>query len=235
MFNAKDFEFLNRWSAVYPRVLPRFVSEKAVEEHCNAGRVIARVTPSLHVLFNVDVTDILKPEDGIASIPVTNAMMRHWNISVKNLFDASMKNLKNTWDNSCVCLMEDVLCLPSLPFSCGMAVISNKDRMNGAIVAMQAKRAIARVLGTDEVYLLPSSVHEMLAIRKADVPDVNDIYEMVCAINSDSDIISENDFLADDVYSYDRDGRLVSVIRHDTETVNIEYQYEKVKAVAYAD
>lgn len=218
MFNANDFEFLNRWSAVYPRVLPRFVSEKAVEGHRKAGRVIARVTPSLHVLFNVNVADILKPEDGIASIHITNVMMSHWNISVKNLFDAAMKNLESTWDNSCVYLMEDALCLPSPPFSCGIAVISNKDRVNGAIVSMQAKRAIARVLGTDEVYLLPSSVHEMLAIRKSDVLDVNNIYEMVCDINSKSDIISENDFLANDVYSYDRDGRLVSVIRHYTET-----------------
>lgn len=84
-----------------------------------------------------------------------------------------------------------------------MYILTNKENQYGAFGALQIEglHDLANKLGVDKLYLLPSSVHEILAVPE-DVMRVEQLREMVHCVNSTE--VKEEDFLSNMVYEYDR-------------------------------
>ena len=135
-------------------------------------------------------------EDGRAI--VTNDVMEQFNIGLDELILATKANT----EIECIHL-EDAIPFP-IPYS-GAMIVTNKEKIYGASVIMNPD--YFRRFGND-VYILPSSVHEVIIMNVDDVEDVDWLKEMVRDINH-SGIVSDVDFLSDDVFRYYRNLNMI--------------------------
>lgn len=89
------------------------------------------------------------------------------------------------------------------PIGDGMYVLSNKDKVFGASVMTYTKylKSLAEFVRND-LYVLPSSIHEVIAIPAAEHIDTRDLLAMVREVNETE--VSEADYLNDNVYVYRR-------------------------------
>lgn len=83
-----------------------------------------------------------------------------------------------------------------------MWIFTNKWRVNGAAVILidDLLNDFASTVNEDFI-ILPSSVHEVIALPFASTINAEDLYSMVCEINSTT--IDPKDKLTDNVYIYD--------------------------------
>jgi hypothetical protein len=81
-------------------------------------------------------------------------------------------------------------------------VCTNDSGMFGAAVMFidSVIEKIAKRLGCN-LYILPSSIHEVIIVPRVEQYDLNMLKETVRAVNST--VVNENDFLSDSVYQYD--------------------------------
>jgi hypothetical protein len=84
-----------------------------------------------------------------------------------------------------------------------MYILTNQNNRYGAFAAFQPDRlsGLADRLGVEKLLILPSSIHELLAIPGCSLM-VEKLKEMVYSINRSE--VSEEEFLSDGVYEYDR-------------------------------
>lgn len=90
-----------------------------------------------------------------------------------------------------------------------MYVLSNRQRMNGAITILYSKclEKIGNIL-KENFYLIPSSIHEMILIKESGVESIEYLNEMIKEVNASAVIPEE--VLADRAYYYDRNTGIVS-------------------------
>ncbi|MCM1184899.1 MAG: DUF5688 family protein [Lachnospira sp.] len=83
-------------------------------------------------------------------------------------------------------------------------VLSNEKKSDGncAILSDSFMQRAAEKLGAEELYLLPSSRHEMLAADAGLVDDPVELKNMVVDVNSNPDVIRAEDFLSNSIYKY---------------------------------
>ncbi len=81
-------------------------------------------------------------------------------------------------------------------------ILTNQDNRYGAFAALQHEQLlnIAERLGADNLYILPSSVHEILVISSDNIK-AEQLREMVREVNRTT--VSEEEFLSDEVYLFD--------------------------------
>ena len=97
-----------------------------------------------------------------------------------------------------------------IPEQMQMYIISNKSRVNGAATMFYdgVLSSMSDKLGTD-LYVLPSSVHEVIAIStQAGEPD--DLQEMVQEINNTE--VAPEERLSDSVYKFDSKVKELSIV-----------------------
>ena len=91
-----------------------------------------------------------------------------------------------------------------------MYVLTNKKKSYGA-AAMFDKDALKNLANKLEsnLYILPSSVHEIICIPEEEGMDPLYIREMVKEVNMTS--VSEEEYLSDNIYYYDRETNKLSL------------------------
>lgn len=172
----------------------------------------------LAVIFCIIVDEM---QEGIASITVTNDMMKFWNISIEELYEEAHKNtvkkfpvlLKSMEE----ILLESIVDLKSHDIEesgCAipMYVVTNTTKLNGATVVLYENqlRNLAEYFGGD-YFLLPSSIHETLLIPVTDATDnLSDLKEMVVDVNKVC--VRDEEFLSDSVYRYFKDDGCLRVV-----------------------
>lgn len=159
-------------------------------------------------------------ESGSATILIYNHHLAYWNITTDDLYGIAMKNTPNLLSYE-LRSMSDVLkdfisgtdtgvfssggtdCIP-------MYVLSNKSRLNGSgcILYQNLLRNFSEKIDRD-LYILPSSVHEVLLIP-ADSPDsFEELSDMVKEVNATQ--LSNEEILSDHVYFYSRETGKISM------------------------
>lgn len=83
-------------------------------------------------------------------------------------------------------------------------VLSNQENTDGsrAVLSDRFMQSVSEKLGTDEVYLLPSSRDEMLAVNPAIAGDVAQLKDIVLSVNNNPEAIQPDQVLSDSVYCY---------------------------------
>lgn len=168
-------------------------------------------------------------KEGIASTMITNRLAENVGISEQELYELAMENTPRILPIKVVTLQDmimDMFCRDS-----GMSreeveqmgfatfgdpsendtvwVVSNEQGINGAssILLTDEMAKVAERAGSD-LYLLPSSVHEMLAVSTSfGEPEM--FAEMVQDVNMTT--VSLEERLSNNVYLYDRDTRSISM------------------------
>lgn len=81
-------------------------------------------------------------------------------------------------------------------------VVSNKDGPDGASVlaSPEAMQLIQAHLGGGELIIIPSSVHEILVLRREDAPSVSDLNQVIREVNQAE--VAEKARLADHAFSF---------------------------------
>lgn len=90
-------------------------------------------------------------------------------------------------------------------------VVSSKDGLDGASVlaSPEAMQLIQARLGGGELIIIPSSIHEILVLRREDAPNISELNQIIREVNQAE--VSEKDRLSDHAFSFN--GRLS--IAHD--------------------
>ena len=168
--------------------------------------------------FDISSEKVL-PEYGDGKIRITNFMMDTWNVDVDTLYKVAIQNMEREgYEFDDVRKYLGILlndentdydkAKPSL------YILRVYDGVYGAC-AMLSKKIMDKVcenFSSDSVYILPSSVHEVIVITAEDM-DVVALKNMVYEINEA--IVGAEEYLADNVYQY-------SANLHELKIANIE-------------
>ena len=149
--------------------------------------------------------------DNRASIRVTYDLMDRFGTSVTEMKDAGMKNVEK---GATVQGMGEVMAAmtgQTIPDDGGnpLYVMSNTDKYFGANILLipDPFEKLAEKLG-DDLYILPSSRHEVLAVPKS-IGDLAGMQAMVREVNRNE--VSREDFLTDTVYEYTRGSGVIDI------------------------
>lgn len=158
-------------------------------------------------------------ESGVVSFVVSDRMMEIANITKEELDEAAVLNTKKA--GFVVKKMEDIISemigmmempeetFDEIPDGPKMYVLTNNRRVNGANVMLYGE-----VLGKladqleDDFYILPSSVHEVLAIP-ASYASHDELKAMVKEVNDTQ--VEDEEILGYQVYRYDRQNKELSI------------------------
>lgn len=156
----------------------------------------------------------------MSSAVVNESMMKQAGMNIDELMEAAMENTKRLLPVS-ICSMEEKLMsvvsdemerdfISSMmgterPPRETLWIISNSMGLNGASAILYEDKLheLAETMGTD-LYLLPSSVHECIAVS-VDMGTPEELAEMVQSVNMNE--VELKDRLSNNVYHYDKDLR----------------------------
>ena len=161
---------------------------------------------------------------GIASSIINNNLAKKLELEEEQLFKAAAENTRRILP-PVVQSMNDVMrdmfmadCMPKelVDLMIGeqepertMWVISNERKIDGAASMLYEDKLhkLAESIGTD-LYLLPSSVHEVIAVS-VEMGEPEELAQMVAEINMDQVELGER--LSNQVYHYDKDLRKITL------------------------
>ena len=151
--------------------------------------------------------------DKAGSIKITEQLFDNWHKGIEEVFDIAEQNTFADchYEDMRMALFdadipEDVIgTLPPVT----MYVISNDTKTNGA-VGMLSVDILAEIADQfeNDVYILPSSIHEVLAISAAEVKNVEDLEKMVYEVNTHE--VSPEERLSYSVFFFNRETRELS-------------------------
>ena len=169
----------------------------------------------LSFIYKVLVGD--PEEDGMATITIKDEHMKYWDATVEDLHQYAVKNSQEKLPAKLQTMneiMRDMLgrdgvpeevidsMMDSMPPENQMYVISNSNSVNGAtaIFYSDVLDELSKKLGGKDLYILPSSVHEVIAISQ-DMGTPEMLANMVQEVNGNE--VSPEEQLSDHVYKYD--------------------------------
>lgn len=156
---------------------------------------------------------VRKNREGIGSVRVSMEMMGQWGISLNDLFSTAMENTQRIFPEK----RRDMFAVLSemLPKEDAEAVVLQEEGENGmhpyvltnqagvygagVILYPDVLNETAEILGGD-YYILPSSVHEVLAVAKESCYAKTDLLSMVREVNETS--VAEEEILSNTIYEY---------------------------------
>ncbi len=171
-----------------------------------------KMIADLALLFYVNTDDAIpqlkKMGAGTSTITITNEIMSKWDsVNVDVLYEIALRNtsgeVKDIVDAVAELRGEEDEVVESMRMidNGGMFVVTNKFNTLGAseILPVNNAKKVRNILG--DFYILPSSIHELICVPKAVVPDVCVLKDLVASVNNTE--VQLQDQLSYNVYEYD--------------------------------
>lgn len=155
-----------------------------------------------------------------ATALIYNNNLKNWNVNIDDVYKAALKNTPDL-------LHSKISSMAALFEKCGvnvdgeevdlkdyvpsdMYVLTNESKLNGAacILYENVLYDFAQKLGAD-LYILPSSVHEVILLPKLSVFEKDELVNMVKEVNTEG--VAADEVLSDHVYEYNRTERLITM------------------------
>lgn len=178
---------LKCWEEVKLRVRAYLIQKSWNEEYlkklCHAEYL------DLAVVFEVVLEENW---EGIKSFVITLEMLEQWGVRMEEVYYAAMQNLKK--EKVTIWEQDNLSFFKGNRYKNGAGVMLRKDIL----------KEFAEKRGTD-IYILPSSVHELVLMEKNEKWSIECLKAMVCEINRDSRTMIPEDRLSDSVYLYQRE------------------------------
>jgi len=197
-FDVKDI--LN-FDSVKDKIIPKLINAEMNQE------VLANrphmMESDLAIQFVVQVD---RSEDGVASCAIDNKMLEGYGIEVDELYQIAMENMERL-DPPKVVSMTEMLGMREDALSDNdikMYVITNESGINGAtsILNDRVMDEVRNLVG-DDVFMIPSSIHEFIAINAPEGADVQGLATLIKMTNEE--MVSPTEFLSDHAYTYSFD------------------------------
>ena len=187
---------------VLPKVLERDSNLSMLEEY-DALYMLLEGTDLLAVFY--------VPIEGFdGTIQITNALMDTAGLTADELTDRAKANaLKDMTVRSLSAVMREMAGLPYDPdlddVGMPLYIVSNGTCQFGAGVLAAGKEAYLRMadaLGESEIFILPSSLHEVLAVPDDGQFTFQELLDMVTEINAS--VVAPQDILSNNVYHFSK-------------------------------
>lgn len=155
-----------------------------------------------------------------ATALIYNNNLKNWNVTIDDVYKAALKNTPDL-------LHSKISSMSALFEKCGvnvdgeevdlkdyvpsdMYVLTNESKLNGAacILYENVLYDFAQKLGAD-LYILPSSVHEVILLPKLSMFEKDELVNMVKEVNTEG--VAADEVLSDHVYEYNRTERLITM------------------------
>ena len=212
-FNSDEFDFNLEWENQKDSVIYRLVNYDDNREKLSCIPYIRFL--DLAITFHC----IIKLQDeSVSMLPVTNNIMDHWNIDIKYLLQCATENTPihfplvfSTLEDVVKMLagadtMDNISNEPENEVM--MYVITNEQGINGAAVMLYQEefQQFAEKLG-GKLYVLPSSIHELILMPFADDIDEILLTKLVQEVNH----VPLDEVLSNHIYLYDSETRTFEV------------------------
>lgn len=205
------------------------------------GELVSTVRGDFTAVYYVN---LFETEQGKGSVAVTPGLLENWGITKEQLHkDALAAGLSQT---PMLCSMDNMM--GSLLFGeepanlleqkdggdreeAGMPMycLTNAGKMNGAslILNEEVMKLVGKVLG-DDLYVLPSSVHEVLLVPVSLQAELSELQNMVAEINGSGEVPAE-EILSNKVQYFDRSTCVLENAQSRAERLTKEKQVERAE------
>ena len=186
------------WRNVKDIICPKIINYAANRELLNS--VPYRKVCDLAVVYYA-VVDIC--ENGVASILLRNEHLKLWGKTEADLYELALENYRRIFSITSRNLDDIILEL--------MNVVTNNKKLNGAaaILFPDELQKIADKMGAD-LYILPSSVHEIILLSTDNTMTVDELKETVRFVNSNK--LRQEEVLSDNVYLFNRHNPSIEIV-----------------------
>ena len=154
---------------------------------------------------------LMSAENRSATCMVTNELMKEWNIDLNELIEEAIENEK-MFEPYDYCLVKDKTKSMErrAPKQYELYTISNLKGINGATALLDTK-VLSRLANyvDQNLYLIPSSVHEILAFPDTEIASEERLSAILASMNS---VVDEQLYLSDHLFYFDRDTKTVMSI-----------------------
>lgn len=211
-----DLSFLHNWETVKNRLYFRLMNTEK-----NKAYLADKPSLVFYDLSAIFYVLISHSQIGQGTIVINDAFFKDWHVSRKEAFEAAQKNTFEQLGTDVMNIEEVIIGLmkdkgieaPEELFEefnsnkVEMFVITNKAKTLGAscLLDNDSLSRLAENLESD-LYVLPCSIHEIIAIPESQGYDPDILGEMVTQINGAE--VSDVDFLSDSVYLFSRENGL---------------------------
>ena len=144
---------------------------------------------------------------GIASTPVTDQMLKMFGVSPQQLHDDAVANSEKIMPAQFTSMMKLMTGMEPDPDDPQMMVLTNEHAINGAAAMFYEGQldSVAEQMGGN-VFILPSSIHEVIILPDNGEFQVAELESMVKSINATQ--VAPDEQLSDRVYHYDATDRV---------------------------
>ena len=185
--------------------------------NAEANAELLQKIPHKNILDLAAVYRVIIPVTGVASsYLVSNAIMEYAGISQEELDEAAYRNTLKTgfYTKTLYQMAEDNGVSPEcfvMPDGCTEMYIlsSNKTAYGASIILFNNELAKAAEKIGDDIYLIPSSISEFLAVPTSGLVDAEDLKPIIQSINDN--VLADELILGYSVYKYSRETGKVEV------------------------
>ena len=152
-----------------------------------------------------------RSHDGMASAIVRYRDMILWGITEEQLKADAIANTKKIFPPT-IRKIQSVIPVHVEEGDIPVFVLSNGDYMNGAsaMIYKGILKEFAERMNCN-LYILPSSIHEVIILLEEDAKDIGELFKMVRETNQS--VVDREEVLSDNVYYYDRNADKITIAR----------------------
>ena len=195
-----DMKFFLNYETVRSRIIFKLINTEK-------NRELLRDVPYIpfHDLSIVFQCLVSEERFGNASILIHNVHLQLWKVNARELYECALENtplLQGYEEMKALGGIDDEE-IEDMQQEVPMYVLSNKSRINGAscILYKDILKDFAMVVDKD-LYVLPSSIHEVILLPSDGTQESEQLKEMVREINQSQ--VEKEEVLSDSVYYYRR-------------------------------
>lgn len=203
-------QVIKSWTFAKDKIRCRLVNtmknQKMLEDHPHKDFL------DMSIVFYIDFGEY----NGMKhTVLIDTDMMNAWIKTTSDLYAAAVSNDagKNFMVTGMDTILKDFVDMETVKFPVSMYVFTNSDALYGSagiVTRLEKIKNFADSCGKD-VYILPSSVHEVILIPvENDMFTADEFKDMVMCVNETA--LSDDEFLSDNVYIYKRDSGNIEII-----------------------
>lgn len=160
-------------------------------------------------------------DNGVNSFLINDSIMKGWGMSEARLLSLARRNTPLLFPEKLVRITEvlkDLGAAAGIPYDITddeddmkLYVLTNTVSINGATVILYSKKIYELCNKMDcNMYVIPSSIHELILIPECDEVDPHYIGSMINDVNNN--VVPPEEILSYNVYYYSRENRQISIV-----------------------
>ncbi len=169
----------------------------------------------LSMVFFVDLSE---SETSVSTVLIRDSILEMWGKTAQEIKEAALKNTKEQMPELITPIADMIATLrglkpeeiPVFPVNEMPLVLTNRRKTYGAAAVLydDVLKDISEKYD-DDLYILPSSVHEVILVGRSMCSDENVLLEMVKDVNNS--VVLPDEVLSDNIYMYSKESGKISL------------------------